>query len=92
MIITKAWRFYEVQAREKNPFKTKMATAGFLFGLGDLTCQFLIEKKSEWDSQRTMRQGFVAMFMMNPCSQLYMKYGAPKITIQYFVKGELSKS
>ena len=41
----KAFDFYDLQVRVKNPVKTKMLTCFFLFSLGDVTCQRLEHRK-----------------------------------------------
>ena len=75
------WKKYELQARIKNPVKTKMITAFCLFSLGDITCQFLFEKTKKWNVKRTMTQGCIAMFVLNPMSQFYMLKVAPLIKV-----------
>ena len=69
-----------------NPVTTKMATGLVLFGLGDLTCQFCIDKKKgKWDHKRTMRQGLIAGLWINPVNQVWFNYFAPWVTLSRFL-------
>ena len=45
MMLKFMWQTYVHQLKIANPIKTNIATAGFLYGLGDLTCQMAIERK-----------------------------------------------
>ena len=58
-----------------------MATAFCIFGLGDITCQMLFERRKEWDKMRTLRQSFVIGCIINPSTQLYMINVAPLINL-----------
>ena len=44
MIAKLLWQHYVHQLKVANPIKTNIVTAGFLYGLGDLTCQLVVEK------------------------------------------------
>jgi hypothetical protein len=70
-LIQRVWTAYANQIRRENPIKAKMVTAFVLFCAGDITCQKGIEGVEKWDPKRTLIQGFIGGFMMNPVSQVF---------------------
>jgi len=71
----------------KRPIATKMATATFIQCCGDITCQYLEQKKksrsdssikgTRIDFKRMMRQGFMG-FILTPLMHLYLVRVVPK--------------
>lgn len=77
------WRWYDHQVKVKNPVRTKMITAGMLFGSSDVVCQFF-EGKPKYDYARTLRMGALAGLYQNPMNQLYQTYFVPRVNIAPF--------
>lgn len=67
------------QSLLKNPYKTKMATAGFTYFIADTICQTKIEKKESHDYARSARQASVGAFFAAPSLHVWHSIVLPKI-------------
>ena len=70
MPILKIWRSY-LNILERVPLRTQMVQTGIIMGAGDALSQTVIEKKSKYDFERTVRFSAIGSFFVAPTIRVW---------------------
>ena len=70
MPITKIWASY-LKVLDRFPLRTQIVQTGIIMGAGDALSQLVIEKKSKYEIERTLRFAVIGSFFVAPIIRVW---------------------